>query len=399
MNKKSIKDLSKTDLEGKKVLVRVDFNVPIADGKITDDQRIKATLPTIKYLTENNAKVILMSHLGRPKGAVKEEFRLDTVAARLGELVKVHVEKTEDCIGEETEKAVNTMKNGEIIVLENLRFYKEEEGNNEAFARKLANLGDIYVNDAFGTAHRAHASTAGIAQFLPAYAGLLVQKELEFMGGALTEPKRPFMAIIGGAKVGSKIGVLKNLLNKVGTDGAIIIGGGMAYTFLKAKGFEVGKSLLDLENLDVAKEFMAKAEAMNVPVYFPEDVVVADDFSETANTKVVEATAIPADWQALDIGPKTIEKFSSILSIAATVIWNGPMGVFEMDKFAVGTNAIAKILAESKAISIIGGGDSAAAVEKAGLGDKMTHISTGGGASLEFLEGIELPGIAVLQEK
>ncbi|HAR62411.1 MAG: phosphoglycerate kinase [Candidatus Margulisiibacteriota bacterium] len=399
MNKKSIHDLKKSDLADKKVLVRVDYNVPIADGKITDDQRIKATIPTINYLVSNGAKVILMSHLGRPKGAVKEELRLDPIAERLSDLLNKSIIKTDDCIGEEVEKSVNNMKSGDVLLLENLRFYKEEEANSENFSKKLASLGDIYVNDAFGTAHRAHASTAGIAQFLPAYAGLLVQKELDIMGKALSNPKRPFVAIIGGAKVGSKIGVLKNLLDKVGTDGAIIIGGGMAYTFLKAKGYEVGKSLLDKDNLDVAKEFMAKAETANVKVVFPIDLVVADDYSENANTKVVDSDKIPADWEALDIGPQTINKFAQYIETAATVIWNGPMGVFEMDKFSVGTNAIAKILAESKAISIIGGGDSAAAVEKAGLADKMTHISTGGGASLEFLEGIELPGIAVLQDK
>jgi phosphoglycerate kinase len=399
MNKKSILDLGKNDLANKKVLIRVDYNVPIVDGIITDSRRIKSTLPTIKHLQDNDAKIIIMAHLGRPKGTVKEEFRLNLVSKELSSLLGKEIVKTDDCVGEEVETAVNNMQTKDIVLLENVRFYKEETDNNEAFAKKLASLGDLFVNDAFGTAHRAHASTAGIAQFLPAYAGLLIQKELDLMGKALSDPKQPLVAIIGGAKVGSKIGVLKNLLKKVGPKGSIIIGGGMAYTFYKAKGYEVGKSLLDTENLEVAKEFMAKAEALGVKVLFPVDVVVADDFSADANSQIVDVTNIPAEWEGLDIGPKTIELFSKEISNAATVIWNGPMGVFEMEKFAIGTNAVANALANSDAISIIGGGDSAAAVEIAGLADKMTHISTGGGASLEFIEGKILPGIDVLQDK
>lgn len=396
MAKKSIADLGEKDLKGKRVLVRVDFNVPMdKEKKITDDTRIKASLPTIKYLIEKGAKVILVSHLGRPDG-ITEDLRLDPIAKRLEELLKKKVLKLDDSIGEEVEQAISQMKNGDVILLENIRFYKEEEANDEQFARKLADLADIYVNDAFGTAHRAHASTAGVAAFLPAYAGFLIQKELDVMGKALTDPKRPFVAIIGGAKISTKIAVLKNLLNKVDT---LIIGGGMVYTFLKAKGFEIGKSLVEDKSIDAAKEFMARAEASKAKVIFAKDIVVASEMSDKATTKVVSVDQIPPDMMGVDAGPETIKAIKEEIKKAGTVVWNGPVGVFEIPKFAKGTNEIAKALAASKAVSIIGGGDSAAAVEKAGVADKITHISTGGGASLEFLEGKELPGIAVLQEK
>lgn len=399
MNKKIISDLTKAELEGKKVLVRVDFNVPIRDGVITDDIRIKSSLPTINYLTENGAKVIIMAHLGRPKGQVKEELRLNLIAAQLDSLTKTNVQKADDCIGAKVEDTISKMNNGDIVLLENIRFYKEETDNDEEFAKKLANLADLYVNDAFGTAHRAHASTAGVAKFLPAYGGFLIAKELDFLGGSLSNPKQPLVAIIGGAKVSSKIGVLKNLLDKVGKEGSIIIGGGMAYTFDYAKGLNVGKSLLEKEYVEVAKEFMAKAEEMGVKVLYPVDTVVADNFAEDANTQTVDADKIPDGWMGLDIGPKSIKLFADEINKAKTVIWNGPMGVFELNKFAAGTNVIAQTLADSDAISIVGGGDSAAAIEKAGLADKISHISTGGGASLEFIEGKVLPGIAVLQDK
>ena len=395
MAKKSIADLGHKELHGKRVLVRVDFNVPMdKEKKITDDSRIKAALPTINYLIEKGAKVILVSHLGRPNG-VTEDLRLNPIAKRLEELLKKKVLKLDDSVGEEVEQAISKMNPGDVVMLENIRFYKEEEDNDEQFARKLADLADIYVNDAFGTAHRAHASTAGVAQFLPAYAGFLIQKELDVMGKALKDPKRPFVAIIGGAKISTKIAVLKNLLNKVDT---LIIGGGMVYTFLKAKGLEVGKSLVEDKAIDQAKVFMAQAEAGKAKVIFAHDVVVANEISEKAVTKVVKVENIPADMMGVDAGPETIKIIKDIIKNAGTVIWNGPVGVFEIPKFAKGTNEIARALADSKAISIIGGGDSAAAVEQAGVANKITHISTGGGASLEFLEGKELPGIAVLQD-
>ncbi len=396
MAKKSIADLSERDLKGKRVLVRVDFNVPMdKEKKITDDTRIKESLPSIKYLCEKGAKVILVSHLGRPDG-VTEALRLDPIAKRLEELLKKKVLKLDDSIGEEVEQAIAKMKDGDVILLENIRFYKEEEENNEDFARKLAGLADIYVNDAFGTAHRAHASTAGVAAFLPAYSGFLIQKELDVMGKALANPKRPFVAIIGGAKISTKIGVLKNLLKKVDT---LIIGGGMLYTFLKAKGLEIGKSLVEDKALDTAKDFLLQAEAGKAKVIFAVDVVVASEMSEKAVTKIVKVENIPADMMGVDTGPESLKVFKEEIKKAGTIVWNGPVGVFEIPKFAKGTNEVAKALAESKAVTIIGGGDSASAVEKAGCADKMTHISTGGGASLEFLEGKELPGIAVLQDK
>ncbi len=337
----------------------------------------------------------MVSHLGRPDG-VTEDLRLDPIAKRLEELLKKKVTKLDDSIGEEVEQAISKMQNGDVVMLENIRFYKEEEANDEQFARKLADLADIYVNDAFGTAHRAHASTAGVAAFLPAYAGFLIQKELDVMGKALTDPKRPFVAIIGGAKISTKIAVLKNLLNKVDT---LIIGGGMVYTFLKAKGLEIGKSLCEDKSIDAAKEFMARAEASKAKVIMAKDVVVASEMSDKAVTKIVAVDHIPADMMGVDTGPETIKLIKEEIKKAGTVVWNGPVGVFEIPKFAKGTNEIAHALAESKAVSIIGGGDSAAAVEQAGVADKITHISTGGGASLEYLEGKELPGIAVLQDK
>lgn len=396
MNKRSISDLGEKDLRGKRVLVRVDFNVPMDKQKnITDDNRIREALPTIEYLSGKGAKVILVSHLGRPDG-ITEDLRLDPIAKRLGELLKKKVLKLDDSIGEEVEQAISKMKDGDVTLLENIRFYKEEEANDEQFAKKLADLADIYVNDAFGTAHRAHASTAGVAAFLPGYAGFLIQKELDVMGKALLDPKRPFVAIIGGAKISTKIGVLKNLLKKVDV---LIIGGGMLYTFLKAKGMEVGRSLVEVKSLDTAKAFLAQAEAGKAKVIFDVDVVVASEISDKASTKTVKVENIPADMMGVDTGPESLKIIKEEIKKAGTIVWNGPLGVFEIAKFAKGTNEIAKAIAGSNAISIIGGGDSASAVEKAGVADKMTHISTGGGASLEFLEGKELPGIAVLQDK
>ena len=393
MNKKTIRDL---DFNNKRVLTRVDFNVPMKDGVITDDKRITAALPTIKYLSEQGGKVILMSHFGRPKGQVVDSMRLDPVAKRLSELLGKPVLKLDDCIGEEVQKALEGMQPGDVALLENVRFYAEEEKNDPEFAKKLASLGDVYVNDAFGAAHRAHASTAGVAEYLPAVSGFLMEKELQFLGEAVNNPKRPFVAILGGAKVSDKIAVITSLLEKVDT---LIIGGGMAYTFLKAKGYEIGKSLLDAERIEFCQGLIKDAEAKGVKLLLPVDVVVASEFSADADNKVVDADQIPADWEGLDIGPKTRELFAEAIKSAATVIWNGPMGVFEFPAFAKGTTAVAQALADSDAITVIGGGDSAAAVEQAGLAEKMTHISTGGGASLEFLEGKELPGVAALDDK
>lgn len=396
MAKKSIADLSDKELKGKRVLLRVDFNVPMDKVKgITDDSRIVGALPTIKYLIEKGSKVIIVTHLGRPDG-ITESLRLNPIAKRLEELLKKKVLKLDDSIGEEVEQAISKMNDGDVVMLENIRFYKEEEANDETFARKLADLADIYVDDAFGTAHRAHASTAGVAAFLPAYSGFLIQKELDIMGKALTDPKRPFVAIIGGAKISSKIGVLKNLLGKVDT---LIIGGGMLYTFLKAQGYEIGKSLVEDKSIEQAKVFLAQAEAGKTKVILAKDVVVASEISDKATTKIVTIDKIPADMMGVDTGPESIKMFKEEIKKAGTVVWNGPVGVFEVPKFAKGTNEIAKAMAESHAVTIIGGGDSAAAVEAAGCADKITHISTGGGASLEFLEGKELPGIAVLQDK
>ncbi|MFV9510624.1 phosphoglycerate kinase [Tepidibacillus sp. LV47] len=393
MNKKSVRDI---DLKGKRVFCRVDFNVPMQDGQITDDTRIRAALPTIQYIIEQGGKAILASHLGRPKGKVVEEMRLTLVAKKLSELLGKEVKKLDEAIGDNVKAAIAAMNEGDVILLENVRFYPGEEKNDPELAKAFAELADVYVNDAFGAAHRAHASTEGIAHYLPAVAGFLMQKEIEILGNALSNPERPFTAIIGGAKVKDKIGVIENLLEKVDN---LIIGGGLAYTFVKAKGYEIGQSLLEEDKIELAKSFMEKAKANNVRFLMPVDVVVADEFSENANKRVVDITEIPADWQALDIGPKTIELYSQVIQDSKLVIWNGPMGVFEMDAFAKGTNAIAEAMAKTNAITIIGGGDSAAAVEKAGYAEQMTHISTGGGASLEFMEGKELPGVVALNDK
>lgn len=385
------------DVKGKRVLVRVDFNVPMNEqGEIVDDKRITAALPSIEYLIDHEAKVILMSHFGRPKGQVVDAMRMDPIAARLAELLDKPVLKLDNCIGGEVQNVVNKMKNGDVVLLENVRFHPEEEANDQTFAKQLASLGELYVNDAFGTSHRAHASTAGVAQYLPAVAGFLMEKELEFLDQAVNNPKRPFVAILGGAKVKDKIAVIESLLNKVDV---LIIGGGMAYTFLQAKGYEVGNSLLDKDRVEFCREILQQVEAKDVKILLPVDVVIAKEFAADAENKVVAADNIPMDWQGLDIGPKTIALFSEAIKHAATVVWNGPMGVFEWPAFASGTNSIAEALAKSKAITIIGGGDSAAAVEQAGLAHEITHVSTGGGASLEFLEGKELPGVAALNDK
>ena len=394
MNKKTVKDI---DVKGKKVLVRVDFNVPLDENKnITDETRINAALPTIKYLLDNGAAVILCSHLGRPKGEFNMKYSLAPVAARLKELFPGKVTFATDVIGDSAKATVAAVKPGEIVLLENLRFHAEEEKNDPEFAKKLASYADIYVNDAFGTAHRAHASTAGVADYLPAVAGFLIGKELDIMGKALENPERPFVAILGGKKVSDKIGVINNLLDKVDT---LIIGGAMAYTFFKAMGLETGKSLVEEDKIDLAKSLIEKAEKKGVKMLLPVDTIVADKFGEDANTENVDRDKIPEDMEGLDIGIKTRELFASEIKNAKTVIWNGPMGVFEIEKFAGGTKAVAAAMAECKGITIIGGGDSAAAVEQLGYADKMTHISTGGGASLEFLEGLELPGVAALNDK
>ncbi|MEC0282274.1 phosphoglycerate kinase [Terribacillus saccharophilus] len=393
MNKKSIRDI---DVAGKKVFCRVDFNVPMENGIVTDDTRIKAALPTIKHLVEQGAKVILASHLGRPKGEVKEDLRLDPVAQRLSDLLDKEVVKVDQVQGEEVNQAVEGLADGDVLLIENVRFEAGEEKNDPELAKAFASIADVYVNDAFGAAHRAHASTEGVAKHLPAVAGLLLERELEVLGKALSNPERPFTAIIGGAKVKDKIGVIDNLLDKVDN---LIIGGGLAYTFIKARGYEIGKSLLEEDKIDLAKEFMQKAKDKGVNMVMPEDVVVADDFSEDANKREVSIEEIPADWEALDIGPKTRETYKQIVKDSKLIIWNGPMGVFELNAFAEGTKAVGEALAEGEGFSIIGGGDSAAAVEKFGLADKMDHISTGGGASLEFMEGKELPGVAALNDK
>jgi phosphoglycerate kinase len=393
VNKKTIQDL---ELNGKKVFCRVDFNVPMKDGQVTDDTRIRAALPTITYLSEHGAKVILASHLGRPKGQVVEELRLDPVAKRLSDLLGKEVSKTDSVYGTEVDEAISKLESGDILLIENVRFEAGEEKNDPALAEAFANMADIYVNDAFGAAHRAHASTAGIAEKLPSAAGFLMEKEISVLGKALENPDRPFTAIIGGAKVKDKIGVIDNLLEKVDN---LIIGGGLAYTFVKAQGHEVGKSLLEEDKIDLAKEFMKKAEEKGVNFVLPVDVVVADDFSENANTKVVPISKIPSDWEALDIGPETSAKYSQIVKDSKLIIWNGPMGVFEMNAFANGTKAVAEALANTDGYTVIGGGDSAAAVEKFGLAEKMDHVSTGGGASLEFMEGKTLPGVAALSDK
>ncbi|WP_273131134.1 phosphoglycerate kinase [Bacillus weihaiensis] len=394
MNKKSVKDI---DVKGKVVFCRVDFNVPMKDGQVTDETRIRAALPTIQYLSEQGAKVVLASHLGRPKGEVVEELRLNAVAEKLQELSGKTVVKTDEAYGESVKAEIAKLEEGGVLLLENVRFYPGEEKNDPELAKAFADLADVYVNDAFGAAHRAHASTEGIAQHIPAVAGFLMEKELDVLGKALSNPERPFTAIIGGAKVKDKIGVIENLLNKVDN---LIIGGGLAYTFIKALGHDVGKSLLEEDKIDLAKSFLDQAKEKGVNFYMPVDVVVADDFSNDANTKVVSIDSIPSDWEGLDAGPKSREIYADVIKNSKLVIWNGPMGVFELDAFANGTKAVGQALAEATdTYSVIGGGDSAAAVEKFGLADKMSHISTGGGASLEFMEGKELPGVVALNDK
>ena len=394
-NKKSVLD---ADVKGKKVLLRCDFNVPQnkETGVITSDKRIVAALPTIKYLLENGAAVIACSHLGKPKGEWKPKLTLAPVADRLSELLGQKVVFANDIIGEDAKSKAAALKPGEIMLLENLRFDIREEKNGADFAKALADMAELYVSDAFGTVHRAHASTAGVAAYLPAYAGLLVEKELSVMGRALNDPKRPFVAVLGGAKVSDKIGVINNLLEKADT---VIIGGGMAYTFIKAMGYEIGNSLLEADKLDYALEMIDKAKRNGVSLILPVDTAVGNEFKADCDMQIVDIREMPAGWMGMDIGPKTIELFSDAIKNAETVVWNGPMGVFEFDAFAKGTKAMAQALAESGAITIVGGGDSAAAVEKLGFADKMTHISTGGGASLEFLEGLELPGVACLLDK
>jgi phosphoglycerate kinase len=398
VSKKTVASLSKADLEGKKVLVRVDFNVPLDNNaNITDDTRIRAALPTINELTGKGAKVILCSHMGRPKGQVKEELRLTPVAKRLSELLGKEVIKCDDCIGDEVAATIGAMTNGQVALLENLRFRNAEEENDPEFAKALAANADLYVNEAFGTAHRAHASTEGVTKYLsPCVAGYLIEKELEFLQNAVDNPKRPLAAIIGGSKVSSKIGVIETLLEKCDK---LLIGGGMIFTFYKARGLNVGKSLVEEDKLELAKTLEAKAKELGVELLLPTDVVVADNFAPDANAQTVSIESIPDGWMGLDIGPDSVKVFQDALADCNAVIWNGPMGVFEFDKFAVGTEAIANTLAEkSDAITIIGGGDSVAAVEKVGVADKMSHISTGGGASLELLEGKQLPGILALDD-
>ena len=394
MNKKTVKDI---DLKGKKVFVRCDFNVPMDENQnITDNTRIKAALPTIKYLLEQNCKIILASHLGRPKGEVKPEFSLKPVAKELSKLLGKEVIMANDVIGEDATTKAEKLKEGEIMLLENVRFHREETDNDPEFAKKLASMAEVFVNDAFGTAHRAHASTTGIADYIPGVAGFLIEKELKFLGNAINNPERPFVAILGGAKVSDKIGVIDSLLDKVDT---LMIGGGMAYTFFKAQGYNVGNSLCEVEKTNLALEAMEKAKSKGVKLLLPIDTKIGKEFKPDTESKTVAWTEIPDEWEGFDIGEKTIEMFKNELQSAKTVLWNGPLGLFEFDQFAIGTNEIAKTLAELDATTIIGGGDSAAAVTKAGLADKMTHISTGGGASLEFLEGKKLPGIECLQDK
>ena len=394
MSKQTIKDV---DLKGKKVLVRVDFNVPLdSDFNITDETRINAALPTIKYLLEQNAKVVLCSHLGRPKGEFKPEFSLKPVADRLAEIFPGKVKFATDVIGDSAKALTDDVKEGEIVLLENLRFHKEETDNNPDFAKKLASFAELYVNDAFGTAHRAHASTAGVADYLPAVSGFLIAKELEFLGGALENPKRPFVAILGGAKVSDKIGVISSLLGRVDK---LIIGGCMAYTFLKAQGYDIGTSLLEEDKMDLALELMQSAKEKGIDMLLPVDTMYASDFSNDADIETLGLADDKHGYQGLDIGPETRKIFCDAVKTAKTVVWNGPLGVTEMDNFKHGTEAIAQALAETDAITIIGGGDSAAAIAKLGYADKVSHISTGGGASLEFLEGKVLPGIEVLNDK
>lgn len=389
-NKKTVKDI---DVHGKKVLVRVDFNVPMKEGVVGDDTRVKAALPTIQYLLEQGAAVILCSHLGRPKGGPDMAFTLKPVAEHLGKLMGKPVKFAEDCVGPKAEAAAGELKSGEVLVLENTRFHPEEEKNDLDLAKKMASLADVYVNDAFGTAHRAHSSTEGVAQFLPGVAGFLMEKEIKYLGEAIASPKQPFVAILGGAKISDKIGVIKNLLTKADT---ILIGGGMANTFFKAQGYPMADSLVEEEVLETAKELLKEG---GTKLRLPVDLAIGDKFDAEAQKKIIQAGAIPDGWRALDIGPETVEAYRKVILGAGTVVWNGPMGVFEFPKFAEGTFAIAKAVAESGAVSVIGGGESVAAVQKSGVADRITHISTGGGASLEMLEGLTLPGLAALQDK
>jgi 3-phosphoglycerate kinase len=394
MNKKSIEEI---DVKGKKVIVRVDFNVPLDEnGNITDDKRIVGALPTIKYLVDHGAKTILVSHLGRPKDGFEDKYSMKPTAVRLGQLLGKEVIMAKDVIGPDAKEKAAALKDGEVLMLENVRFHKEETKNDPAFAKALSELAEIYVNDAFGTAHRAHASTAGLADYLPAVCGYLIQKEIDIMGKALSNPERPFVAILGGAKVSDKIGVIENLIGKVDY---LIVGGGMAYTFFKAKGYGIGTSICEDDKVELAKSLLEKAESQGVKLILPVDNLVGKEFKNDTESQVVPSNAIPDGWMGMDIGPETVKQYSEVIKKAKTVVWNGPMGVFEFANFANGTKEVARAVAESGAISIIGGGDSAAAVEQLGFADKITHISTGGGASLEFLEGKVLPGIDVLMDK
>jgi phosphoglycerate kinase len=389
MNKKTVKDI---DLKGKRVIMRVDFNVPMKDGAVTDDKRIRASLPTIQYVLDQGASLVLMSHLGRPKGGPDPEFSLKAAAETLGNLLAKAVKMAPDCIGPEVEAMAKALQPGEVLMLENVRFHKEEEKNDLEFARKLAALGTVYVNDAFGSAHRAHASTEGIARFLPAVSGFLMEQELEYLGRATQNPERPYIAILGGAKISDKIAVIENLLGKCDR---LIIGGGMANTFLAAKGYSMADSLVEAESIETAKTLLGKASGK---LMLPVDAIIGDKFAAEAASQIVDVDKVPAGWRIMDIGPKSLAAFSDALQGAKLVIWNGPMGVFEFPRFAEGTFAIARLLADSGATTVIGGGDSASAVKKAGVAKKMTHVSTGGGASLEFLEGKELPGVAALND-
>ncbi|WP_134704456.1 phosphoglycerate kinase [Ammoniphilus sp. YIM 78166] len=393
MQKKSVRDL---DVKGKKVFCRVDFNVPMNEGTISDDTRIRAAVPTIQYLQQQGAKVILASHFGRPKGQVVETMRLTAVAARLSELLGNPVAKTEEVVGEAVTAQVQDLQEGQVLLLENVRFHPGEEKNDPELAKQFAALADVFVNDAFGAAHRAHASTEGVGHYIPAVAGFLMEKELAFLGGALSTPERPFTAIIGGAKVKDKIGVIESLLDKVDN---LILGGGLANTFIKAQGYDVGSSLLEEDKVELAASFMQQAKEKGVNLLIPTDVVVADRFANDANTKTVSVSGITEGWQALDIGPDTAKAYQDVVAGSKTVVWNGPMGVFEMETFMKGTDAIARAMVEVQGTTIIGGGDSVAAVEKAGVAEKMSHISTGGGASLEFMEGKQLPGVTILEDK
>lgn len=393
MNKKSVKDV---EVQGKRVFVRVDFNVPVENGKITDDTRIRETLPTINYLIENGASVILASHMGRPNGEVVAELRLNAAAERLSELLGKSIAKADETVGEAVKAQAEKLQAGDVLLLENLRFNAGEEKNDAEFAKQLAELADLYVNDAFGAAHRAHASTAGIAAHLPAVSGLLMEKELDVLGKALSNPDRPFTAIVGGSKVKDKIDVINKMLEIADN---VLIGGGLSYTFFKAQGHEIGKSLVDNEKLDLAKGFIDKAKELGKNFLLPEDIIVTDDFSADANTQEVGIDGIPADWEGIDIGPKTRAKYAEVIKNSKLVVWNGPMGVFEIEPFSHGTRAVAQACAETEGYTVIGGGDSAAAAEKFGLADRMNHISTGGGASLEFMEGKKLPGVEALNDK